>query len=35
LMYHLLMLPADENPVGELRKQMARLLRQAGFEIPE
>ena len=34
LMYHLLMLPADENPVGELRKQMVRLLRQAGFEIP-
>ena len=35
LMYHLLMLPGDENPVGELRKQMVRLLRQAGFEIPE
>ena len=35
LMYHLLMLSADENPVAELRKQMARLLRQAGFEIPE
>jgi AcrR family transcriptional regulator len=34
LMYHLLMLPADENPVGEFRKQMVRLLRQAGFEIP-
>jgi len=34
LMYHLLMPPAGENPVGELRDHMIRLLRQTGFEIP-
>ena len=33
LMYHLLMPPVGENPVGELRDQMIRLLRQAGFEV--
>jgi hypothetical protein len=35
LLYHLLMLSADENPVAELHKQMVRLLRQAGFQISE
>ena len=34
LIYHLLMPPAGDNPVGELRDHMIRLLRQAGFEIP-
>ena len=33
LMYHLLMPPVGENPVGELRDQMIRLLRQAGFQV--
>jgi len=33
LMYHLLMPPVGENPVGQLRDQMIRLLRQAGFEV--
>jgi AcrR family transcriptional regulator len=33
LMYHLLMPAVGENPVGELRDQMIRLLRQAGFEV--
>jgi AcrR family transcriptional regulator len=35
LMYHLLMPPVGENPVGELRDHMIRLLRQAGFEVPQ
>ena len=33
LMYHLLMPPVGENPVGELRDQLIRLLRQAGLEV--
>jgi AcrR family transcriptional regulator len=33
LIYHLLVPPAGENPVGELRDHMIRLLRQAGFEV--
>jgi AcrR family transcriptional regulator len=33
LIYHLLMPPVGENPVGELRDHMIRLLRQAGFEV--
>jgi hypothetical protein len=33
LMYHLLMPPEGENPVGELRDHMIRLLRQTGFEV--
>ena len=32
LMYHLLMPPTGDNPVGELRDHMIRLLRHAGFE---
>src|SRR6516225_9301457 len=35
LMYHLLMPPAGENPVGEFRDHMIRLLRQTGFEVPQ
>ena len=34
LMYDLLMLPVGEDPVGELRDHMIRLLRQTGFEVP-
>lgn len=33
LMYQLLMPPAGDNPVGELRDHMIRLLRHAGFEV--
>jgi AcrR family transcriptional regulator len=33
LMYRLLIPPLGENPVGELRDHMIRLLRQAGFDI--
>ena len=33
LMYHLLMPPAGDNPVDELRDHMIRLLRRAGFEV--
>jgi AcrR family transcriptional regulator len=35
VMYHLLMPPAGENPVGEFRDHMIRLLRQSGFEVPQ
>ena len=35
LMYHLLMPPVGEDPVGELRDHMIRLLRQTGFEVPQ
>ena len=35
LMYHLLMPSAGENPVGEFRNHMIRLLRQTGFEVPQ
>ena len=35
LIYHLLMPPGGENPVGELRDHMIRLLRQTGFEVPD
>ena len=34
LMCDLLMLPVGEDPVGELRDHMMRLLRQTGFEVP-
>ena len=34
LMYHLLMPTTGENPVGEFRDHMIRLLRQTGFEVP-
>ena len=33
LMYHLLMPPVGEDPVGELRDHMTRVLRQTGFEV--
>jgi AcrR family transcriptional regulator len=33
LMYRLLIPPSGENPVGELRDHMIRLLRQAGFDV--
>jgi len=35
LMHHLLMPPAGDNAVGELRDHMIRLLRQAGFEVSQ
>jgi AcrR family transcriptional regulator len=35
LMYHLLMPPVGEDPVGELRDHMIRLLRQTGFEVSQ
>jgi len=35
LMYHLLMPPVGEDPVGELRDHMMRLLRQTGFAVPQ
>jgi AcrR family transcriptional regulator len=35
LMYHLLMPPVSEDPVGELRDDMIRLLRQTGFEVSQ
>jgi AcrR family transcriptional regulator len=35
LMYRLLIPPSEENPVGELRNLMIRLLRQVGFDISE
>ena len=35
LMYRLLMPPVGEDPVGELRDHMIRLLRQTGFEVPQ
>ena len=35
LMYHLLMPAVGEDPVGELRDHMIRLLHQTGFEVPQ